>query len=317
MVVSTCCFSVPAFPWAKFFPVPQVVVRHREDSLVIGHVADNTGHIDKPGQFSGTLAAVSSDDLISAALTGTHQCRLIDPGSLDRFYQPLHLRIVPDAKGMIFEWVHSEKLRYTISSFTPRAASRGAGGCSAAAEVSALMGASFLVGGLFWDILSRGCGLTLWGAVLSALGERSLRGLVVSFALSARLPLSRAAVFSEGLLFVAPSRAAIKSTTFPVGAGSPTPGIVVCFSPLFGGTPSLRWSGSIFVFGGLRRGVLPPWTHLLSQEPLPRPEWADPAPGEQLWLAPPFPAWGARPMCSGVENILFIVSYLKTSFVVK
>ena len=64
-------------------PVPQVIVRHGEDSLVIGHVADDTGHIDKPSQFAGPLAAVSGDDLISAALTGPHQCRLIDPGGLD------------------------------------------------------------------------------------------------------------------------------------------------------------------------------------------------------------------------------------------
>lgn len=94
-----------------------------------------------------------------------------------------------------------------------------------------------------WDILSRGCGLALSGAVLSALGGRPLRGLAASFALSACLPLSWAAAFSVGLPFVAPSRAAVKSTTFPAGAGSPMPGIVVCFSSLPGGVPSLDGAG--------------------------------------------------------------------------
>ena len=90
--------------------MPQVVIRHGEDGLVIGHVADDTGHIDKPGQFAGPLAAVSGDDLISAALTGPHQRRLIDPGSLNRLYQSLHFRIVPDAKRMIFERVQLGKI---------------------------------------------------------------------------------------------------------------------------------------------------------------------------------------------------------------
>ena len=86
------------------------IVRHGEDGLVIGHVADDTGHIDKPGQFAGPLAAVSGDDLISAALTGPHQRRLIDTSSLDRLHQSLHFRIVPDAKGMIFERVQLGKI---------------------------------------------------------------------------------------------------------------------------------------------------------------------------------------------------------------
>lgn len=63
----------------------------------------------------------------------------------------------------------SVRLRYTISSFTPRAASRGAGGCSVAVGASALTGAPFPTGDLLWDILSRGCGLDLSGAALSAL----------------------------------------------------------------------------------------------------------------------------------------------------
>ena len=99
-------------------------------------------------------------------------------------------------------------------------------------------------------ILSRGCGLALSGAALSALGGRPLRGLAASFTLSACLPLSGAATFSGGLLFAAPSRAAVKSTTFPAGAGSPMPGIVVCFSSLPGcGVPSSDGAGASLVFG--------------------------------------------------------------------
>ena len=41
-------------------------------------------------------------------------------------------------------------------------------------------------------------------------------------------------------------------------------------------------------------GRLPPWTHLLSRGISPWPGRADPGPGEQLWQALPFPAWGNR-----------------------
>ena len=53
---------------------------------------------------------MSGNDLISAALTGTHQRRLIDPSGLDRLHQPLHFRIVPDAKGVIFERMQLGKI---------------------------------------------------------------------------------------------------------------------------------------------------------------------------------------------------------------
>lgn len=54
------------------FPVPQVGVFHDKDGLVIRHIADDTKHVDKPSQFAGPLAAVSGDDLISAALMGPY-----------------------------------------------------------------------------------------------------------------------------------------------------------------------------------------------------------------------------------------------------
>ena len=71
------------------------------------------------------LAAVFGDGLISAALTGPHQRRLIDPGGHNRLYQPLHFHIFPDTIGVIFERMQLGKIETHISSFTPRTASRG------------------------------------------------------------------------------------------------------------------------------------------------------------------------------------------------
>ena len=50
------------------------------------------------------------DDFISAALTEPHQHKLIAPDGLDRLNQPLHFRIVPDAKEVIFERVQLGKI---------------------------------------------------------------------------------------------------------------------------------------------------------------------------------------------------------------
>ena len=87
------------------FTVAEVVIRHGEDGFIVRHVADDTRHIRKSGEFACPLAAVACDDLIAAILTGTHQRRLIDARRLDRLHKPLHFRIVPDTKGMIFERV--------------------------------------------------------------------------------------------------------------------------------------------------------------------------------------------------------------------
>ena len=279
-----------------------------EDSLVIGHVTDDTGHFDKPGQFAGPLAAVSGDDLISAALTAPHQRRLIDIGSFDRLHQPLHFCIVSDAKGVIFERVQLEKIEIT-SSFTPRVAFRGADGCSVTAGASVLAGEPFPVGGLLWDILSRGRGLALSGAALPALGGRSLRGLTASFALSACLSLSGAADFSVGLPFVVPSRAAVKSISFPAGMGSLMLGSVICFSSLPGcGVPPLVGAEASFSLGASPtappqgrklsfprwafppQGALLPWTHSLPREPPSWPCQANTALGDQLLQAQSLPA---------------------------
>jgi len=85
--------------------VAEVVIRHGEDGFIVRHVADDTRHIRKSGEFACPLAAVACDDFIAAILTGTHQRGLIDARRLDRLHKPLHLRIVPDTKGMIFERV--------------------------------------------------------------------------------------------------------------------------------------------------------------------------------------------------------------------
>ena len=85
--------------------VAEVVIRHGEDGFIVRHVADNTRHIRKSGKLACPLATVACDDLIAAILTGTHQRRLIDTRRLDRLHKSLHLCIVPDTKGMIFERV--------------------------------------------------------------------------------------------------------------------------------------------------------------------------------------------------------------------
>ena len=90
--------------------VAEVVIRHSEDGLIVRHVTDDTRHIRKSGKLACPLAAVACDDLIAAILTGTHQRGLIDARRLDRLHKPLHLRIVPDTKGMIFERVQVRQI---------------------------------------------------------------------------------------------------------------------------------------------------------------------------------------------------------------
>jgi len=85
------------------FTVAEVVIRHGKDGFIVRHVADDTRHIRKSGKLACPLAAVACDDLIAAILAGTHQRGLVDACRLDRLHKPLHLRIVPDTKGMIFE----------------------------------------------------------------------------------------------------------------------------------------------------------------------------------------------------------------------
>ena len=83
--------------------VAEVVIRHGKDGFIVRHVADDTRHIRKSGKLACPLAAVACDDLIAAILAGTHQRGLVDACRLDRLHKPLHLRIVPDTKGMILE----------------------------------------------------------------------------------------------------------------------------------------------------------------------------------------------------------------------
>ena len=221
-----------------------------EDSLVIGHVTDDTGHFDKPGQFAGPLAAVSGDDLISAALTAPHQRRLIDIGSFDRLHQPLHFCIVSDAKGVIFERVQLEKIEIDNLLFHATGGIPRGGWLLGYSRGFRLGGRTFPGRRLTLGHLSRGRGLALSGAALPALGGRSLRGLTASFALSACLSLSGAADFSVGLPFVVPSRAAVKSISFPAGMGSLMLGSVICFSSLPGcGVPPLVGAEASFSLG--------------------------------------------------------------------
>ena len=83
--------------------VTEVVIRHGKDGFIVRHVADDTGHIAIPGKLTCPLAAVACDDLIAAILGGAHQRGLVYAACPDRLHKALHLRIVPDTKGMVFE----------------------------------------------------------------------------------------------------------------------------------------------------------------------------------------------------------------------
>ena len=97
------------------FTLTEVVVRHSENSLVIRHIADDTGHIAIPGKLAGHLTAVARDDLIAAALTGTHQCGLVDAAVADALHQRFHFRIVTDTERMILERVQVGKVKISCA----------------------------------------------------------------------------------------------------------------------------------------------------------------------------------------------------------
>ena len=61
------------------FTLTEVVIRHSENSLVIRHIADDTGHIAIPGKLAGHLAAVARDDLIAAASRGRTSAGWLTP----------------------------------------------------------------------------------------------------------------------------------------------------------------------------------------------------------------------------------------------
>ena len=93
------------------FTLTEVVIRHSENGLVIRHIADDTGHIAIPGKLAGHLAAVARDDLIAAALTGTHKRGLVDAAVADALHQRFHFRIVTDTERMILERVQVGKVK--------------------------------------------------------------------------------------------------------------------------------------------------------------------------------------------------------------
>ena len=93
------------------FTLTEVVIRHSENGLVIRHIADDTGHIAIPGKLAGHLAAVARDDLIAAALTGTHQRGLVDTAVADALHQRFHFRIVTDTERMILERMQVGKVK--------------------------------------------------------------------------------------------------------------------------------------------------------------------------------------------------------------
>ena len=173
----------------------EVVIRHGEDGFIVRHVADDTRHIRKSGEFACPLAAVACDDLIAAILTGMHQRGLIDARRLDRLHKPLHLRIVPDTKGMIFERVQvrqveiDDLLFYRSSGVTGRRWLRRdlrTGGSAALIHGRLLRGGLTL--GLFVPRFGRLC---LIGSGLAILGRTASAGLGGLVLFRGRLLLDR------------------------------------------------------------------------------------------------------------------------------
>ena len=165
------------FAGQELFTVAQVVVRHSEDGLIVRQFTDNTGHIPKPGQLTGPLAAVARDDFIAPALAGTHQGGLVHTARADGLHQPLHFRIVPHTKGMILERVEVGEVQ--IDDFLFLGASR----------VTWLGRFRRRGRGLF---LGRGGGSALAGggplALAGGLGSLAGRGLVLGFGGAALAP---------------------------------------------------------------------------------------------------------------------------------
>ena len=173
----------------------EIVIRHGEDGFIVRHVADDTRHIRKSGKLACPLAAVACDDLIAAILTGTHQRRLIDARCLDRLHKPLHLRIVPDTKGVVFERVQVGQVEiddlffFGAGSVTGRRRLRR--------DLRASGSAAFIHGRLLRDGLALGLfvprfgRLCLIGSGLAILGRTTSAGLGSLVFFRGRLLLDR------------------------------------------------------------------------------------------------------------------------------
>ena len=160
------------------FALTEVVIRHSENSLIIRHIADDTGHIAIPCKLAGHLTTVARDDLIAAALAGTHQRRLVDTAVADALHQRFHFRIVTDAERMILEWVQVGKVKiddflfFGAGSVTGRRRHfRGRGRClflggrmgfASLGRLGLLRGRFFRFGWL--DLIGRGSALLGWTA---------------------------------------------------------------------------------------------------------------------------------------------------------
>ena len=159
--------------------------------FIVRHVADDTRHIRKSGKLACPLAAVACDDLIAAILTGTHQRGLIDTRCLDRLHKPLHLRIIPDTKWMIFERVQIRQVEINDLLFF------GAGSVTGLGRLFRLGGSGgFLLGsrsltlGHFVPL-----GLFRLGGSLVSLGRATTAGVLRLFALL----VGRGSLFCRGL----------------------------------------------------------------------------------------------------------------------
>ena len=247
----------------------QVDIRHSEDGLIVRHFTDDTGHISKPDQRTGPLAAVACDDFIAPALAGTHQGGLVHTAGADRLHQPLHSRIVPHTKGMILERVEAGEVQ--IDNFLFHGAGRitglgrfrwrgrvlflGGGRGSALTRGSPLALAGDLGGP------GRGLGSAALGRILFpslrrgpvSLGQAATAGLFrfflgpLPFLLGALGNGARSTLLwgnlpgagDSGPVLPASARMSDRSITLPKGAGLPSiPGITACSVCSGAGGPS-------------------------------------------------------------------------------
>ena len=104
------------FTGAHIFPL-DIAVHQFGDSFLVGHAADNHGHVRQFSQLAGPVAPVSGDNFIPALRVRPHKPRLSHPTHLYGSGDLLHDRVVvphligltarhnvPQAR-IAFEWV--------------------------------------------------------------------------------------------------------------------------------------------------------------------------------------------------------------------
>ena len=121
------------FAGQQLFPVLEVIVRHGDNGLIIGHLPDDTGHIEVPGQFAGLVPTVARDNLIAAIGMGRTSAGWFTRPVLTLSTRACISTSSRTPKGLSGEGRSSDRLIYSTFSSTPLEASRGSGGSTVGA----------------------------------------------------------------------------------------------------------------------------------------------------------------------------------------